>query len=154
MENTIFSFGDIVKVLLPIASDGYDYIVPENIEVSVGDFVKVPLRNKYEIGVVLKKNDEPLSYDISKIKSIFSKVKNYKLSVSQIEFIKKVADYNLTNVGNILKMVMGFDELFDTVIPRKNYQTRVICATLAYAEQRIHAEFFHFVLFQNFDLYP
>ena len=119
MENTIFSFGDIVKVLLPIASDGYDYIVPENIEVSVGDFVKVPLRNKYEIGVVLKKNDEPLSYDISKVKSIFSKVKNYKLSVSQIEFIKKVADYNLTNVGNILKMVMGFDELFDTVIPRK-----------------------------------
>ncbi len=55
MENTIFSSNDIVKVLLPIASDAYDYVVPENIEVSVGDFVKVPLRKKYEIGVVLCK---------------------------------------------------------------------------------------------------
>ena len=119
MENTIFSYGDIVKVLLPIASDAYDYIVPENMEVFVGDFVKVPLRKKYEVGVVLCKNDGPLGYDVSKVKSIFSKIKNYKLSQNQLDFIKKVADYNLTFSGNILKMVMGFDELFDTVIPRK-----------------------------------
>ncbi len=119
MENTVFSCNDIVKVLLPIASEAYDYIVPENMDVFVGDFVKVPLRNKFEVGVVLSKNIEPLGYDISKVKTIFSKVKNYKLSVHQLEFIKKVADYNLTFSGNILKMVMGFDELFDTVIPRK-----------------------------------
>ena len=60
MENTVFSFCDIVKVLLPIMGNGYDYIVPENMEVSIGDFVKVPLRNKYEIGVVIQKNTTPL----------------------------------------------------------------------------------------------
>ena len=46
MENTVFFSGDIIKVLLPITSNGYDYIVAENMQVSIGDFVKVPLRNK------------------------------------------------------------------------------------------------------------
>ena len=119
MENTEFSSGDIVKVLLPIASNGYDYIVPENTKIFVGDFVKVPLRNKFEIGVVLGKNNSPLDYDISKVKQIYEKNLDYKLSVNQIEFIKKVADYNITFYGNILKMVMGFDELFDGVKSKK-----------------------------------
>ncbi len=119
MKNTEIFNGDIVKVLLPIASDGYDYIVPEKLSVSVGDFVKVPLRNKEEIGVVFSKNVGPLDYDISKVRPILSKLESYHLSENQIEFIKKVADYNLTFLGNVLKMVMGFDELFSDVRPRK-----------------------------------
>ena len=113
MENTAFSSGDIVKILLPIASDGYDYFVPENMKISIGDIVKVPLKNKYEVGVVIGKNTEPLDYDISKVKPIFSKIEDYKLSLNHIEFIKKVADYNLTFLGNILKMRIGFDEIFN-----------------------------------------
>ncbi len=119
MENTVFFSNDIVKVLLPITSNGYDYIVAENMQVKVGDFVKVPLRNKEEIGVVIGKNNAPLDYDISKVRTIKSKIDDYKLSVSQIEFIKKVADYNIAPLGNILKMVMGFDELFSSVKARK-----------------------------------
>ena len=34
MENTVFFSGDIIKVLLPITSNGYDYIVAENMQVS------------------------------------------------------------------------------------------------------------------------
>ncbi|MBR1544424.1 MAG: primosomal protein N', partial [Alphaproteobacteria bacterium] len=145
MESRVVSFGDIVKVLLPIASNGYDYIVPENLELSVGDFVKVPLRNKTEIGVIFGKNDKPLDYDISKVKSIISKVKDYKLSLNQIEFIKKVAEYNLTQTGNILKMVMGFDELFETVIPRKkNTQYTPCYVSPKLSEEQLNATNFLF----------
>lgn len=118
MEKTEFSCGDIVKVVLPLASDGYDYIVPENLELCVGDFVRVPLRNKEEVGVVFSEKKEPLDYDISRVRKIISKVKNYKLLPTQIEFVLRVADYNLTQVGNVLKMVMGFDEVFSSTIPR------------------------------------
>lgn len=118
MKKTEFSCGDIVKVVLPLASDGYDYIVPENLELCVGDFVRVPLRNKEEVGVVFSEKKEPLDYDISRVRKIISKVKNYKLLPTQIEFVLRVADYNLTQVGNVLKMVMGFDEVFSSTIPR------------------------------------
>ena len=118
MEKTEFSCDDIVKVVLPLASDGYDYIVPENLELCVGDFVRVPLRNKEEVGVVFSEKKEPLDYDISRVRKIISKVKNYKLLPTQIEFVLRVADYNLTQVGNVLKMVMGFDEVFSSTIPR------------------------------------
>ena len=118
MEKTEFSCGDIVKVVLPLASDGYDYIVPENLELCVGDFVRVPLRNKEEVGVVFSEKKEPLDYNISRVREIISKVKNYKLLPTQIEFVLRVADYNLTQVGNVLKMVMGFDEVFSSTIPR------------------------------------
>lgn len=118
MEKTEFSCGDIVKVVLPLASDGYDYIVPENLELCVGDFVRVPLRNKEEVGVVFSEKKEPLDYDISRVRKIISTVKNYKLLPTQIEFVLRVADYNLTQVGNVLKMVMGFDEVFSSTIPR------------------------------------
>ncbi len=118
MEKTEFSCGDIVKVVLPLASDGYDYIVPENLELCVGDFVRVPLRNKEEVGVVFSEKKESLDYDISRVRKIISKVKNYKLLPTQIEFVLRVADYNLTQVGNVLKMVMGFDEVFSSTIPR------------------------------------
>ena len=66
MENTTFSSGDIVKVILPVASDGYDYIVGDGESYEVGDFVKVPLRNKEEIGVIFGRRNEPLDYDISR----------------------------------------------------------------------------------------
>ena len=143
MENTVFYCGDIVKVLLPIMSNGYDYIVPENMELCVGDFVKVPFRNKEEIGVVFERNNKPLNYDISKVRNINSKIFEYKLSVNQIEFIKKVADYNLTQLGNVLKMVMGFNEIFSSVKARKkkvNYIPSYISPELS-TEQKNAVDF-------------
>ena len=119
MENTKFFSGNIVKVLLSFSSDAYDYIVPENLELCVGDLVCVPFRNKEEIGIVYGIKTEPLDYDISKVKTIISKFENYQLLSNQVEFIKRVAEYNLTPAGNILKMVIGFDFLTENVIPKK-----------------------------------
>ena len=80
MENTVFSSGDIVKVILPLASDGYDYIVGDGESYEVGDFVRVPLRRKEEVGVIFGRRTTPLDYDISKVKSIISVRCQYKVS--------------------------------------------------------------------------
>ncbi len=123
MENTKLIAGSIVKVLLSLASDGYDYIIPDNDNFSIGDLVYVPFRNKQVVGVIISQNDKPLDYDISKVKFISSKINDAKLSLNQLNFIKKVAEYNLNYMGNILKMVIGFDEIFSKKIKneKRNY---------------------------------
>ncbi|MGN0929546.1 MAG: primosomal protein N' [Alphaproteobacteria bacterium] len=119
MEKTKFSYGDIVKVLLPLNCDGYDYMIPTEEDFFVGDYVYVPFRSKQELGVIISKNDKPLDYDISKVRFILGKCKDYFLTENQINFIKKVAEYNLSSFGNVLKMVMGFSGIFDDVKSHK-----------------------------------
>ncbi|MDR2098469.1 MAG: primosomal protein N' [Rickettsiales bacterium] len=118
-DNTILKPKDIVKVLLPLNTDGYDYIVPDADMFSVGDLVKVPLRGKVETGVIWGRNSEPLDYPVSKVKSIISRAGDYSLSSTQKTFVNRVAEYNMASAGNVLKMVMGFDEVFGTVRSRK-----------------------------------
>ena len=115
MENTKLLNGSIVKVLLSLNSDSYDYILPTEGEFFIGDIVAVPFRSKVEIGVIVSENTMPLGYDISKVKFVLNKICDYKILPHQLEFIKKVASYNLTPQGNVLKMVMGFDGIFDSV---------------------------------------
>ena len=53
MENTKLSSGQIVKVLLSLNSDGYDYIIPDEGEFFIGDYVYVPFRLKQEVGATV-----------------------------------------------------------------------------------------------------
>ena len=133
MENTKLIAGSIVKVLLSLASDGYDYIIPDNDNFSIGDLVYVPFRNKQVVGVIISQNDKPLDYDISKVKFISSKINDAKLSLNQLNFIKKVAEYNLNYMGNILKMVIGFDEIFFFLLKneKRNYIISYIYVNLS-----------------------
>ncbi len=119
MEKTKLLSGDIVKVLLPLNCDGYDYIIPSDGEFFIGDYVYVPFRSKQELGVIISKNTEPLDYDISKVKFILNRCFDYSLTDNQLEFIRRVADYNLSSLGNVLKMMIGFDEVFENTKTRK-----------------------------------
>ena len=40
---------------------------------------------------------------------------NKFMNYLSLSFIKKVAEYNLSSLGNVLKMVIGFDGIFDKV---------------------------------------
>lgn len=119
MEKTKLLSGDIVKVLLPLNCEGYDYIIPSDGEFFIGDYVYVPFRSKQELGVIISKNTEPLDYDISKVKFILNRCFDYSLTDNQLEFIRRVADYNLSSAGNVLKMMIGFDEVFENTKSRK-----------------------------------
>ena len=54
-----------VKVLLPLPlEDAYDYAVPEDLSLTPGDFVKVPLGPRQAIGVVWEKPLQETESDV------------------------------------------------------------------------------------------
>ncbi|MFL2770998.1 MAG: primosomal protein N' [Rhodospirillaceae bacterium] len=98
-----FVAGDQVAVLLSLPVDApYDYLVPENLTLSAGDIVEVPLGRRLEIGVIwgiAKGEVEP-----EKLKEIFQRLDLPRLSDVSRRFIDWVADYNLQAKGVILRM--------------------------------------------------
>ncbi|WP_175837318.1 replication restart helicase PriA [Wolbachia endosymbiont of Litomosoides sigmodontis] len=93
-----------VDVLLPLPIDRlFSYVVEENTEVSVGDYVVVPLGKKRLIGIVWKcsdKNDQELKFIEQKIN-----LPNIRLKL--IVFAEWVAQYNVIPLGMLAKMIMG-----------------------------------------------
>lgn len=93
-----------VDVLLPLPIDQlFSYIVEENTEISIGDYVVVPFGRKHLIGIVWKyssKSDRVLKYieQKSDLPSIRPKL---------IEFAEWVAQYNVIPIGMLAKAIMG-----------------------------------------------
>jgi primosomal protein N' (replication factor Y) len=77
---------------------------------AIGDFVKVPFRNKEIIGVVWKKL-EFSSIDSSKLKSIKEKLDLPSLSENFIKFANWICDYTISEPGAVLKLIMPKEDL-------------------------------------------
>lgn len=98
--------GRAMAVLVPYPVDkAYDYIVPNGMRVSVGDYVCVPLGNREIAGVVW---GEPAG-DVkpSKLKAVISKYDLEPMSAEVRKFIDWVASYTLTPKGFVLKMALS-----------------------------------------------
>ena len=91
----------IAEILVPNL-DPLDYLIPDKIELNVGDVVVVPFRNKFYLGVVwqLKQKSE-----FEKLRLI-ERVINFSLSKVNLEFIKWVANYYLFSLGDVYKMAI------------------------------------------------
>lgn len=95
-----------VRVLLPLPlGDGYDYLVPPELSIEIGQFVTVPLGKKESVGVVWAEGSGEVSS--SKLKAIKSVFDLEPLPEVTRSFVDWVASYTLTPPGLILKMVMG-----------------------------------------------
>ncbi len=123
MPNDLFApaASKTVPVLLPLALDqAYDYLVPDDISVSVGDFVLVPLARQQRIGVVWEgaasENRKPVNPN--KLKTIISKVDAPSLPVISITFAEWVARYNLMPIGMVLRMMMSANQALEPAKPR------------------------------------
>ncbi|WP_245970171.1 primosomal protein N' family DNA-binding protein [Wolbachia endosymbiont of Bemisia tabaci] len=93
-----------VDVLLPLPIDQlFSYIVEENTEISIGDYVVVPFGKKRLIGIVWKysgKSDREL-------KCIEQKSDLPSIRPKLIEFAEWVAQYNVIPIGMLAKVIMG-----------------------------------------------
>lgn len=100
-----------IQLAMPF-NEGFDYIVPDGMILSIGDFVEVPLGNQKKIGVVWG-FDAPLT-KIDKIKPINRKISQYNLSKELMDFINWVAKYLVVYRGNILSQVLRpYEALLD-----------------------------------------
>jgi primosomal protein N' (replication factor Y) len=111
-----FISGEVVKVLLPIAvGDGYDYIVPLSInKVHIGNIVRIPLRNKEEIGLIIGIGTSNLAKE--KIRPISSVIENIPpIAENLLQFMFKVSDYTMAPIGNILSLVIPESKAFTPI---------------------------------------
>ncbi len=95
----------IYGVLLPLPfNDVFDYAAEETLP--VGQIVIVPF-GREELAGVIWKIGQTAEIDPKKIKAIKNIPDLPHLSAAMITFIKKTAEYNLSPLGLVLKMVLG-----------------------------------------------
>jgi len=93
-----------VDVLLPLPIDQlFSYIVEENTEISIGDYVVVQFGRKRLIGIVWRKS----SKSDRELKFIEQKVDLPSIRPKLIEFAEWVAQYNVIPIGMLAKVIMG-----------------------------------------------
>ena len=104
----MFKSGDVVKVLLPnVVNTGYDYRL--NAPADLGTFVECRVMNRPYIGVVWGIGDSGLPAE--KIKSVV-RVTDSKLSVVDLQWIKRMSDWTLMTPGAVLKLIINIPDAF------------------------------------------
>ncbi len=101
----------IVDVLVPVALDqAYSYRVPDNLTVSPGDLVSVPLGPRECTGVVWADNVTPNPRLDNRLKYIADKLDVPPLKSDMRTFIDWVSDYTLSARGMVLRMALRMGE--------------------------------------------
>ena len=104
----MFKAGDTVKVLIPnVVNSGYDYRLTRDAE--LGTFVRVNVMNKPYIGVVFGLADSGLP--VEKIKETID-VFPYRLSIEDLQWIKKMSDWTLMTPGAVLRLIVNVPDAF------------------------------------------
>ncbi|MDG1708675.1 MAG: DEAD/DEAH box helicase family protein, partial [Emcibacteraceae bacterium] len=103
-----------IQVLLPLPISGVlDYLVDDEMNLGLGDFVTVPLPGRELQGVVWNLNPENSDVPIEKLKSVVRKAELPPLPENLIKFVEWVASYTLSPAGSVLKMALSVPRKFD-----------------------------------------
>ncbi|MEO1264582.1 MAG: primosomal protein N', partial [Pseudomonadota bacterium] len=109
-----------VPVLLPVALDQtYDYAIPDGAELAPGTFILVPFGPQQRIGVVWHHTvgpEKPL--DERKLKGVIAPVDVPPLPPGALDFAEWIANYTLSPLGMVLRMMMGAQAAFDPPKPK------------------------------------
>ena len=113
-----------VKVLLPLPlGDAYDYAVPEGLDLTPGDFVKVPLGPRQATGVVwdkpLQETESSVSED--RLKAIFNRLPAPPLPAENRRLVEWISSYTLSPPGAVLRMAMSVPAALEPEKPRIAY---------------------------------
>ncbi len=105
-----------VSVLLPLPLGGaYDYRLPEEMALTPGDFVVVPLGTREVIGVVW--DSELGAVADTKLKPIVEKLDAPPLSAELRRLVEWVAHYTVTPLGAVLRMAMSVPDALEPPRP-------------------------------------
>lgn len=105
----MFKSDDIVKVLIPnVVNVGYDYRLKS--PANIGDYVHVSVMNKPYVGVIIGRGDSGLSE--SKIKNVVAVFDFPGMSKSDLEWIKKMSEWTMMPMGNVLRLIVNVPDAF------------------------------------------
>lgn len=109
-----------LSVLVPYPVDkAYDYIVPKDMDIRIGDFVCVPLSGREIPAVVWGEGTGDVNP--KKLKHIISRYDLKPMSATTQKFIDWVAGYTMTPKGSVLKMSMSAPAGLEPPKPVKAY---------------------------------
>ena len=98
-----------VQVLLPLAlEDAYTYLVPDDMALAPGDYVRVPLGPRQVIGVVWDTGG--VAPDGAKLRAVTEKYQSPAMPDLHRQFIDWVAQYYLEQPGSVLRMALRVPE--------------------------------------------
>ncbi|MGI9520415.1 MAG: primosomal protein N' [Hyphomicrobiaceae bacterium] len=113
-----------VPVVVPVAVDqSYDYLLDEDGSIVPGSFVLVPLGPQLRIGVVWDRPygaQRPVAPE--KLKSLAGRVAAPPLPVVAMRFAEWIANYTVSPLGMVLRMMMGARAAFEPEKPRFGVQ--------------------------------
>ncbi|MSP33855.1 MAG: hypothetical protein EXR06_03000, partial [Rickettsiales bacterium] len=95
-----------LDILLPLPFDRAFTYKACGISIEVGDIVKVSFRKKELWGLVVAIADSA-AVESSKIKTIITKHQSINFDKKLIDFISRIASYNLAPQGLVLKAFIG-----------------------------------------------
>ena len=102
----------IAKILFPVAvPEPFDYLVPDGMRLSIGDFVYAPLGTQGKLGVVWGFCERE---DTSKLKQVLEHKPARPLNPEILDFVNFTAKYNCTLQGLVLRMVLRSHKALET----------------------------------------
>lgn len=103
----------------------YDYLIPEGMELALGDYVSVPLGPRVVHGVVWAVAEGGESggdvVPSSKLKSVLVRHDLPPMEAVQRQFIDWVATYNMERRGSVLKMAISVPQALEPAQPMTGY---------------------------------
>ncbi len=115
-----------VNVLLPLPFDKpFTYEVNAEIaaDIAVGNLLKVPFRKKELWGLVVEIDVKLYEFDSKQVKEVLAKNQQVKFDEKLIEFIERIASYNLAYKGLVLKAFIGI--LNSDKIKKPNFKAKI-----------------------------
>ncbi|WP_169544176.1 primosomal protein N' [Sneathiella aquimaris] len=111
-----------VQVLLPMSAGAlYDYRVPPQMDLHLGQFVEVPLGPRQVVGVVWKENVTP-SVAQDRLKSVLDILPCPALPSASLRFVDWVANYTVQRPGRVLRMCMSIPDALYPKAPKKGFR--------------------------------
>lgn len=113
-----------VKVLLPLPlGDAYDYGIPEALDLSPGDFVKVPLGPRQAVGVVWEIVPQGAESSVSetRLKDVISRMPAPPMPTETRQLVDWISAYTLSPPGAVLRMAMSVPAALEPAKPRIAY---------------------------------
>lgn len=113
-----------VKVLLPLPlGDAYDYGIPEALDLSPGDFVKVPLGPRQAVGVVWENVPQGAESSVSenRLKDVISRMPAPPMPAETRQLVDWISAYTLSPPGAVLRMAMSVPAALEPAKPRIAY---------------------------------
>jgi primosomal protein N' (replication factor Y) len=109
-----------VQILLPKPFEvPFQYEVPENVTVELGDVVEVPFGRKYSFGVVW--SFEAQNIDPAKVKKMVRRVDTPAFTSAFRKFIAWVSNYNVAPLGSVLNMAISVNAALELIKLKTGY---------------------------------